>query len=95
MLIIKDSFKVFSLFCACSFDRDNGDGSVTAMCGKRVGKNGRLRCEQRYCPRIAKGYVVSPKPTHNRQSMQCCAVCGYPLNSKNQCINGGCKACAD
>ena len=37
----------------------------------------------------------TPSASHNRQSMQCCAVCGYPLGSNNQCINGGCKACAD
>jgi hypothetical protein len=35
-----------------------------------------------------------PSASHNRQSMQCCAVCGYPLGSKNQCINGGCRDCA-
>ena len=44
MLIIKDSFKVFSLFCSSSMDRDNGDGSVKAStkAGKQFYKDAGL-----------------------------------------------------
>jgi hypothetical protein len=31
--------------------------------------------------------------SHNTQSTPCCRVCGYPLNSQFECVNGSCNYC--
>ena len=35
----------------------------------------------------------STNSPHNKKSTPCCRVCGYPLNSQFECVNGSCNYC--